>query len=98
MTDETLAQFLQEKAANFRQFLVDNSPDDELKKQMTAYQPTLLLPTITTLLLPMAAAGLLPQAVDEILSHLTPTDSEAARDKIRRYLEMFVSVIQEQQQ
>lgn len=95
MPDITIAEFLQEKAANFRQFLADNNPDEEIKKQMTLYQPSLLLPTVTTLLLPMASAGLLPQAVNEIMSHLTPSDPDAARDKITRYLEMFVSVVQE---
>jgi hypothetical protein len=93
--DVTVAQFLQEKAANFRRFLEDNSPDEELKKQMTMYQPALLLPTISTFLLPMAAGGLLPQAVNEILSHLSPSDVDATRSKITRYLEMFVSVVQD---
>jgi hypothetical protein len=92
----SVAQFLQEKAVNFRRFLEDNNPDDHLKAQMTLYQPALLLPTITTLLLPMAAAGLLPQAVEEILSHLSPADVDAARDKLTRYLNLFTEVVQGQ--
>ena len=91
----TVAEFLQEKAANFRRFLEDNNPDEELKKQMAMYQPALLLPTISTFLLPMAAAGMLPQAVDEILAHLSPADVDAARDKLTRYLDLFTSVLNE---
>lgn len=91
-SDITVAQFLQEKAANFRRFLQDNKPDEELNKQMAMYQPALLLPTIATFLVPMAASGLLPQAVNEIMSHLTPADPDATREKLTRYVEMFVDV------
>ena len=93
MANITVADFLKEKADNFRAFLSANSPDAELLKQMKTYQPALLLPTIANLLLPLNTAGQLHVAVTDIMTHLSPADPETTRDKIRRYLECFCDAV-----
>ena len=93
MAEITVTEFLQEKADNFRKFLTANNPDAELEQQMKSYQPSLIVPTVATFLVPLYMAGQLNIAVNDILSHLSPADVEATRNKVTRYLECFIETV-----
>lgn len=96
MSGVTTAQYLQEKANNFRRFLTENNPDAELQQQMRLYDASLLIPTVATILVPLSRAGILVTATEQVLSHLSPDEGtvDAVRDKIHRYLTCFVEVVE----
>ena len=85
--------FLQEKAANFRVFILGQSPDAEVTAQVDGFKPEMLLPTLTGVLLPALQARGKESLVDELLSHLTPADPVAVRAKILRYFDCFQEVL-----
>ena len=84
--------FLQEKAENFRAFLLGHSPDAELAARIDGFRPDQLWTTLTTLFLPAATLGI-EGVANEMLSHLTPADPAAVRDKTTRYLTCFYEVL-----
>ena len=84
--------FLQEKAENFRAFLLGHSPDAELAARIEGFRPDQLWTTLTTLFLPAATLGI-EGVANEMLSHLTPADPAAVRDKTTRYLTCFYEVL-----
>ena len=71
--------FLQEKAENFRAFLLGHSPDAELAARIEGFRPDQLWTTLTTLFLPAVATLGIEGVANEMLSHLTP----AARSRPR---------------
>ena len=64
--------FLQEKAENFRAFLLGHSPDAELAARIDGFRPDQLWTTLTTLFLPAVATIGIEGVANEMLSHLTP--------------------------
>ena len=93
MSSQTLADYLQQKAANFHAFLNAQNPDAELQLHMGSYQPMLLVPTVMTVLLPLANSGKLESAADDVMSHLSPAGNpKEVRDKVLHYLQCFVDV------
>ena len=95
MDTTSVADFLQAKGANFITLLNDNNPDDELKGYMEKFKPALLMPTVLSFLVPLAKSGKLTIVVDQVMAHLTPSDSWLTRAKVERYLECFVEVVTE---
>ena len=87
--------FLKEKADNFRTYILGQSPDAELTAQIEAFRPEMLLPTLTTVLLPAIGVKGIEGVVDEIMTHLTPTDNAAVKSKLIRYITCFYEVLLE---
>ena len=85
--------FLTEKAENFRAFLLGHSPDAELAARIDGFRPDQLWTTLTTLFLPAVATIGIEGVANEMLSHLTPADPAAVRDKTTRYLTCFYEVL-----
>ena len=85
--------FLQEKADNFRNFVLGQSPDTEVMNQINGFQKDLLLQTLTGVLLPAVQIRGIDNLVDELMSHLTPTDPIAVRGKMKRYFECFIETL-----
>jgi hypothetical protein len=85
--------FLLEKAENFRAFVLGQSPDAEVVQQLTGFQKELLFPTLTGMLLPAIQAKGIDSLVDELMSHLSPTDPVAVRAKVRRYFDCFYETL-----
>jgi hypothetical protein len=81
--------FLQEKAENFRVYVLGQSPDNETIQQIEAFRKDMLLPTLTGVFLPAVQLRGIEGLVDELMLHLTPTDAAAVRAKITRYFECF---------
>lgn len=81
--------FLAEKAENFRVFVLGQQPDAELTAQIDGFRKELLLPTLTGVFLPAVEAKGIEGLADELMSHLTPADQVATKDKITRYLRCF---------
>ena len=87
--------FLKEKAENFRAYILGQHPDAELSAQIEAFRPNMLLPTLTTILLPAISLKGIEGVADEMLTHLTPAEPEAVKEKIKRYLSCFYEVLLE---
>jgi len=85
--------FLLEKAENFRTFVLGQSPDAEVTQQIKGFQKDLLFPTLIGVLLPALKAKGVDSLVDELMSHLTPTEPVAVRAKIKRYFECFYETL-----
>ena len=87
--------FLREKAENFRAFVLGQKPDLELVAQIDTFRPEMLLPTLTTILLPAIGLKGIDGVVDELMSHLTPTDAFVVKGKLVRYITCFYEVLLE---
>ena len=85
--------FLQEKAANFRAFILGHSPDAELSAQIEGFAKDLLLPTLTTVLLPAWQSKGKDAIVAELMTHLTPADPAAVKAKVERYFQCFYDTL-----
>lgn len=85
--------FLLEKAENFRTFVLGQSPDIEVTEQINGFKKDLLFPTLTGVLLPAVQSKGIDSLVDELMSHLKPTDPVAVRAKIKRYFECFYETL-----
>ena len=86
--------FLQEKARNFREYIMGQSPDAELSVQLQGFSDLLIVPTLVALLPSLKARGL-KSVVDELLAHLKPEDPAATREKLGRYFACFCEVLSE---
>jgi hypothetical protein len=85
--------FLLEKAENFRAFVLGQNPDAEVLEQLNGFQKDLLFPTLTGVLLPAVQSRGFDALVDELMTHLTPTDPIAVRAKVRRYFDCFYETL-----
>ena len=85
--------FLQEKAENFRAFVLGQNPDADLIAQIDTFRPDMLLPTLTTILLPAIGAKGIEGVADDLMAHLTPTDAVAVKGKLVRYISCFYEVL-----
>ena len=84
---------LWQEPQNFRAFLLGHSPDAELAARIEGFRPDQLWTTLTTLFLPAVATIGIEGVANEMLSHLTPADPAAVRDKTTRYLTCFYEVL-----
>ena len=85
--------FLKEKAENFRAFVLGQNPDAELTAQIETFRPEMLLPTLTTVLLPAIGVKGIEGVVDDLMAHLTPSDADAVKGKLVRYITCFYEVL-----
>lgn len=92
-TQQTVEDFVQERAARFRALLEASQPSDELVQLLAQYDPGRVVATVVTVLLPIARYGGLPGLVDEIMERVAPEDPAATRDKVARYLQCFVDAL-----
>jgi hypothetical protein len=94
----TKLKFLEEKADNFKNYLLDLKPDDEARKYIETFEPQLLVSTITNIIVPIVQMGGVEESADEILKHLTVPDgkTEEVKKKICRYIHMFNDVLLKQ--
>ena len=81
--------FIQQKAENFRQFLLGHNPDSVMIAQIDGFKKEALMGTLMTVLLPGLALRGSGAVADEILAHLKPVDVKAVKAKIERYFECF---------
>ena len=86
---ESKEAFIQQKAENFRQFLLGQNPDVALVAQIEGFKKEAVMGTLATLLLPGLALRGSAALADELLIHLKPADSAAVKAKIERYFECF---------
>ena len=87
--------FLKEKAENFRAFVLGQNPDAEVLAQIETFRPEMLLPTLTTVLLPAIGVKGIEGVVDDLMAHLTPSDADAVKGKLVRYITCFYEVLLE---
>jgi hypothetical protein len=85
--------FLEEKAENFRVFLLGQNPDSTLLESIQGFEKSNLTNTLYTVFLPGVALKGIESLTDELMTHLTPTDAVAVRTKVSRYLTCFHEVL-----
>lgn len=78
-----MEQFLQEKALNFRSFLLQQEPDETLLNLIDTFRTDMLVATL------YAVLAREQEAINELLSHCKPKDEGATRSKIERYMACF---------
>ena len=78
-----MEQFLQEKARNFKAFLLEQDPDETLLNQIELFNAELLVVTL------YAVLAREQEAISELLSHCKPKDEKAVRTKMERYMACF---------
>ena len=74
-------------------YLLSLSPDNELKVQLDGYSSIKIMPTILTVLLPSVATLGVDGVVSEIVSHVTATDTDAVKEKVKRYIQCFLEAV-----
>ena len=80
--------FIEEKAANFRKYLREQSKATNTQSILDSYSNEQLVPLVLKHLLPLYVSGLLGTAVDHIADTFANHD-EAFKAKVQRYLECF---------
>jgi len=86
--------FLTEKAANFCSYVKGLNPDDSVVSLLNDFTPTAVSSAILRLRTLTFVSGV-DGAVSMLLDHCALTDEkevQAARSKLKRYVEMFLSV------
>ena len=78
-----MEQFLQEKAQNFRAFLLQQEPDETLLGLIDSFRSEVLVATL------YAALAREQDVMNELMSHCKPKDPLKAREKIQRYMDCF---------
>lgn len=86
--------FLKGKAKNFQAYLESYTPDEDVRQWLNTFNEGMLVPTILAMLVPMQKAGQIPDSVSQLIAKLQVPDDkrEEVRNKIERYLNMFVEV------
>ena len=85
--------FITQKAENFKAYLLALTPDAELKLQLDGYSNEKIMPTILTVLIPAVATLGLDGVVSEIVSHVTTADTDAVKEKVKRYMQCFLEAV-----
>jgi hypothetical protein len=93
-TPTSKADFLKQKAYNFREFLLKQNPSDDVKKFLETFDESKINYTILTTLIPIKQMGTADIMVDELMTKLNISDSAKleVKKKILRYFDMFVEV------
>lgn len=87
--------FLLGKAKNFRDFINRFQPAEEIVTYMSSFREDTLIATLLGVVVPIVQSGTTASAVTDLMKKLNVPDAEktAVADKIRRYLEMFATVV-----
>ena len=81
--------FLQQKAENFRQFLLGQNPDSTLIAHIEGFKQETLMDTLKNVLLPGLVLKGSSAIADEIIQHLKSDDPAQTKAKIERYFDCF---------
>ena len=88
-------EYLLGKARNFRDYINQYKPADEIQAYIKNFTESNLLITLMSVVVPIVQTKTTASAVRDLMKKMTVPDSEkaAVADKLARYLEMFAAVV-----
>ena len=93
-TPLTKDEFLREKAENFKNYIMNYSPNEEVLEFIDKFDSSNLFITITTTLLPLKMMGTSEIMISELINKLNIplNEIEGVREKIGRYFNFFIEM------
>lgn len=90
-------EFLEAKAENFKKYVYQYSPSQEIQEFVAGFSKEQLIPTIATKIVPLLSMNLVDSTADQLLAELTVPDNkkEEVKNKIIAYITMFAKVLLE---
>ena len=87
--------FLEQKALNFREYLLKYKPAPEVQAYIETFNKDKLIVTLLAIVVPIVKAGAASSAVTDLMKKLTVPEEEAPEvaERLKRYLEMFANVV-----
>lgn len=87
--------FLEQKAINFRDYLLKYKPAPEIQTYIHSFHRDKLIMTLLAVVVPIVKSNTTASAISDLMKKLTVPESEVPEvaDKLKRYLEMFASVV-----
>ena len=92
----TKQDFLEQKASNFKNYLLQYQPSKEVVDYAESFSKESLIPTILTSLVPVVSSGSQGALADSLLEKLVLKDEEervAVKEKILAYFNCFYTVV-----
>jgi len=89
----TNKEFLNQKLANYKKFLKDNSEEPDKVDEMVNYSPEHFLAFASQNLLPLHESGQLSIAIDKSVEHFKLKDVPEVRQKLERYYLFLVDFL-----
>jgi hypothetical protein len=86
--------FLIEKATNFKNYIMNYNPNQEVLDYLNTFDPSSLELTIATVLMPIKLSNTTDQVIDNLVSKLVidPDNVAQVKNKIARYFDLFTSI------
>jgi hypothetical protein len=88
--------FLKDKAQNFKKYIIELKPDEEIILWLSTFHEQMLIPTIVGGLLPLKKDNKLDETADKVLEKLkgvNDTNKAEVKIKLRRYFDLFCEVV-----
>jgi len=96
---QTKQTFLEQKAENFKNYLLQFSPSQEVIDYANNFSKETLIPTILTTLVPVITSGSQGAVADSLIEKLVVKDEQerqAVKDKILAYFNCFYTVVMQE--
>lgn len=91
----TKQEFLEEKATNFRNYLMQFQPSEEVVTYADSFSKESLIPTILTKLVPIVSTNSQDSVADSLLEKLIVKEEQkqTVKEKILAYFNCFYSIV-----
>ena len=89
----TNKEFLNQKLANYKKFLKENSDEPDKIDELTNHSPEIFLAFASQNLVPLAESGQLNIAVDRTVETMKLRETPEVRQKLTRYYEFLVDFL-----
>jgi len=89
----TNKEFLNQKLANYKKFLKDNSDEPNTIDELTNHSPEVFLAFASQNLVPLAESGQLKIAIDKTVETMKLRDTPDVRQKLERYYNFLIDFL-----